>query len=104
MEVDAQQATSSTVRPTMAAAKPAKTTDSPMPVMVDEAGMRQWVHKILNGHPGGRVTDFEQWGNSFAIQFKSVMDMMSQSLRIKEDAYTKMFYGKYKSIQDAQTN
>ncbi len=46
---------------------------------------------MLNGHPGGHATSFEQWGNSYATQFKTVIDMMPQSLRIKQDACNNMF-------------
>ncbi len=64
--------------------------------------MRQWSNDMLRGHPGGRATTWEQWGNSFVKQFKGVVDTMSHSLRIKEDSYIKMFMEKEKAISDAK--
>ncbi len=55
------------------------------PCMVDEAGMKKWSNDMLKGHPAGRATTWEQLSNSLALQFKGAMDIMSQSLRIKED-------------------
>ncbi len=51
---------------------------------------------MLKGHPAGRTTNWEEWANSFASQFKCVVDTMTQSLRIKEDWYIKMFGEKEK--------
>ncbi len=65
--------------------------DSNEPNLVDEAGMRKWSNDMLKGHPGGRASTWEQWGNSFTLQLKEAMDTMSHSLRIKEDSYIKMF-------------
>ncbi len=65
--------------------------DSTEPHLVNEAGLRKWSNDKLKGHPGGRASTCEQWGNSFTLQFKGSMDTMSQSLRIKEDSYIKMF-------------
>ncbi len=59
---------------------------------------------MLKGHPGGRVTTWEQWSNSLALQFKGAMDTMFQSLRIKEDAYIKMFEGKEKALKESKGN
>ncbi len=54
--------------------------------LVDEAGMKKWSNDMLKGHPGGWSSTWEQWGNSFTLQFKGAMDTMSHSLRIKEDS------------------
>ncbi len=62
MEIDNQQVSSSTGRPTVPSAKPAKTPDLPMPVIVDVAGMKQWAHKMFSAHPGDQAADFEKWG------------------------------------------
>ncbi|MBL0686800.1 MAG: hypothetical protein JJV94_03120 [Sulfurospirillum sp.] len=75
-----------------------------LPVIIDEAGMRQWTHDMLSGHPGGQASVFEEWSNSYALHFKSVLDTMSQSLRIKEDGQTKMFAEKCQAIKDAKIN
>lgn len=69
----------------------AKSKDYILPSQADEAGKKRWKDKMLSGHPGGRATSFEQWGQSYVIQFKTVIDAMSQSLRIKEYAGTSMF-------------
>ncbi len=58
---------------------------------------------MLKGHPGGRATTWEQWGNSFANQFKGVVDAMAHSLRIKEDSYCKMFTEKEKVVKDSKS-
>ncbi len=39
-------------------------------------------------------------GNSFANQFKGVVDTMAHSLKIKEDSYIKMFAEKEKVVKD----
>ncbi len=44
--------------------------DSNDPHLVDEAGMRKWSNNMLKGHPSGRASTWEQWGNSFTLQFK----------------------------------
>ncbi len=45
-----------------------------------------------------------EWGNLFALQFKSWLDTMSQPLRIKEDSYDQMFIDKCTSIKEAKSN
>ncbi len=50
----------------------------------------------------GQASEFEQWGNSYAIQFKAVLDAMTQSLKIKEDGYNDMFVEWLKAIKDAK--
>ncbi len=98
MEVD-QPLSSSSGRPPVPQAKPAKASVPNMPVIIDEAGMKQLAHTMLSGHPGGQVMDFEQWGTSFTTQFKSVIDTMSQSLRIKEEDCNQMFFDKCNAIE-----
>ncbi len=34
--------------------------DSNEPNLVDEAGMKKWSNDMLNGHPGGRASTWEQ--------------------------------------------
>ncbi len=75
-----------------------------MPAIVTEAVMKQWAHEMLSSHPGGRASAFEEWSNSYAMQLKTVLDMMSQSLRIKLDSQTKMFAEKCQAIKDAEIN
>ncbi len=70
------------------------------PHLVDKAGMKKWSNDMLKGHLGGRASTWEQWGNSFALQFKGAMDTMSQSLRIKEDLYINMFAEKERVLRD----
>ncbi len=65
--------------------------DSNEPNLVVKAGVRKWSNDMLKGHPGGRASTSEEWGNTFTLQFKGAMDTMSNSLRIKEDSYIKMF-------------
>ncbi len=57
---------------------------------------------MLKSHPGGQATTWEQWSNSHALQFKGAMDTMSQSLRIKEDTYSKMFGDKEKALKESR--
>ncbi len=78
--------------------------DSNEPNLVDEAGMSKWSNDMLKGHPGGRASTWEQWGNSFTLQFKGAMDTMSHSLRIKEDSYIKMFAEKEKFVRESNGN
>ncbi len=59
---------------------------------------------MLKGHSGGRASEWEQWGNSFALQFKGVVDTMSQSLRIKEDSYINMFAEKERVLKESKGN
>ncbi len=72
--------------------------------MLDVTGMRKWSNDMLIGHPGGGAITWEQWNNSLALQFKWARDTMSQSLRIKEDAYAKMFEGKEKALRESKGN
>ncbi len=58
----------------------------------------------MKGHPGGRASTWEQWDNSFTIQFKGAMDTMSHSLRIKEDSYIKMFVEKERIARESKGN
>ncbi len=56
---------------------------------------------MLKGHTGGLASNWEQWSNSLDRQFSGVMDTMSQSLRIKEEAYSNMFKDKEKVLKDS---
>ncbi len=87
LETDTPQASSVQHRPPVPAPQPATPKDKE-PCMVDKAGMRKWPNDMLKSHPDGQATTWEQWSNSLALQFKGVMDTMSQSLRIKEDGYS----------------
>ncbi len=71
MEVDEPIPSTITGGLTMSAPKPDKPKDSISPSQANEAGIRQWANEMLCGHPGDRATAFEQWGNSYAIQFKA---------------------------------
>ncbi len=102
MEVDVQTPTTSSGRTPVPIA--AKANDLKLPNLADEEGMRQWTHDMLCGHPGGRATEFEQWGNSYVIQLKAVLDTMAQSLRIKEEGYNNMFTEWMKATKDAKDN
>ncbi len=99
METDAPTAPTVSVRPPVPLPTPAKDKVSNVPCLVDEAGMKTWSNMMLKGHPSGRATTWEQWGNSFSNQFKCVVDTMAQSLRIKVDSYIKMFADKEKAIE-----
>ncbi len=52
--------------------------------------------------PGCCATSFEQWDNSYARQFKTVIDMMTHALRIKEDAYSNMFNEQAKTVRETK--
>ncbi len=78
--------------------------DSNEPNLVDEAGMKKWSNDMLKGHPGGRASTWEQWGNSFTPQFKGAMDTMSHLLRIKEDFYIKMFAEKERIARESKAH
>ncbi len=78
--------------------------DSNEPNLVDESGMRKWCNDMLKGHLGGRASTWEQWVNSFTLQFKGTMDTMSHSLRIKEDSYIKMFAKKERIARKSKGN
>ncbi len=91
METDEQISSTSIRWPHVPHSTSAKPKDYIEPSLADETGMKKWSNDMLSGHPGGRVTFFEQWGNSCATQFKTVVDTMTQSLRIKEEAYSNMF-------------
>ncbi len=78
----------------------AKLKDYISPSQADEAGMRKWKDDMLCQHPGGHATSFEQWGNSYVTQSKTVIDTMTQLLRIKEDAYSNMFNERAKKITE----
>ncbi len=103
METDAPQASRVQRRPPVPPPQPAKPKDK-QPCMVDEASMKKWCNDMLKGHPDGHVTTWEQWSNSLALQFKGAMGTMSESLRIKEDAYVKMFEGKEKALKESKGN
>ncbi len=78
--------------------------DSNEPNLVNKAGLRKWSNDMLKGHPGGRASTWEQWDNSFTIQFKGAMDTISHSLRIKEDSYIKMFAEKERIARESKGN
>ncbi len=103
METDAPKASEVQRRPPVPLPQPVRPKDKE-PCMVDEASMKKWSNDMLRGHPGGRVTTWEQWSNSLALQFKGAMDTMSQSLRIREDAYANMFEGKEKALKESKGN
>ncbi len=71
MEVDEPIPSTSTGGLTMSASKHDKPKDYISPSQANEAGIRQWAHEMLCGHPGSRATAFEQLVNSYAIQFKA---------------------------------
>ncbi len=83
METDAEEAPE-VHRPPVPQPRQSRQRDSNEPNLVDEAGMRKWSNDMLKG----LASTWEQWGNSFTLQFKGAM---SHSLRIKEDSYIKMF-------------
>ncbi len=103
METDALNATEVPVRHRLPLPRPATAKELNEPCLVDEAGMKKWTSDMLKGHPGGCATTWEQWGNSFANQFKGVVDTMAQSLRIKEDSYCKMFTEKEKVVKESKS-
>ncbi len=103
METDAPKASEVQRRPPVPPPQPARPKDKE-PCMVDEAGLKKWSNDMLRGHPGGHATTWEQWSNSLALQFKGAMDTMSQLLRIKENAYSKMFEGKEKALKESKGN
>ncbi len=86
METDEPKPSTASERPCVPLPK-----DYISPSRADEAGMKLWANNILSGYPGGHATSFEQWGNSYVSQFKTVADTMIQSLRIKEEAYSNLF-------------
>ncbi len=61
--------------------------------------MKEWAHKMVSGRPGGEAADFEKWAESIAKQLKVTVETMTQSLRIKEDAYNKMFSDKCNALE-----
>ncbi len=81
---------------------PAKSKDYISPSQADEAGMRKWKDDMLSGHPSGCATSLEQWGNSYVTQFKTIIDTMTQSLRIKEDTYGNMFSELAKMVRETK--
>ncbi len=83
METDAITATEVRKPPVLSPSQP-RQRDSNEPKLVDEAGMKKWFNDMLKGHPGVRVSTWEQWGNPFTLQFKGAMDTMSHSLRIRK--------------------
>ncbi len=101
METNEQISSTSVGRPRVPLPTPAKPIDYVAPSQADKAGMRRWANDMLSGHPGGRATSFEQWGNSYVTQIKTVVDMMIQSLRIKEEAYSNMFNEHAKECTEA---
>ncbi len=66
--------------------------------------MKKWSNDMLKGHLGDRASTWEQWGNSFTLQFKGAMDTMSHSFRIKEDSYIKMFAEKQRIARESQAH
>ncbi len=40
------------------------------PNLVIEAGVKKWSNDMVMGRPGGRASTWEQWCNSFTLQFK----------------------------------
>ncbi len=70
METDSPKATEVPVRCPVPSSRLATDKERNEPCLVDEAGMKKWTTDMLKGHPGGRATTWEQWGNSFANQFK----------------------------------
>ncbi len=103
METDAVMAPD-VRRPPVSQPRQPRQCDSNEPNLVDEAGIRKWSNDMLKGHPGGRASIWEQWGNSFTLQFKVAMDTMSHSLRIKEDSYIKMFVEKESIVRESKGN
>ncbi len=91
VETDASTAPEVPARTAVPAPIAAKAKVINVPVMVEEGGLTMWSDMMLKGHPGGSATNWEQWANSFSGQFKCVIDTITQSLRIKEDSYIKMF-------------
>ncbi len=59
---------------------------------------------MLKGHPGGRASTWEHCSNSFTLQFKGAMDIMSHSLRIKEYSYIKIFAEKQRIARERTGN
>ncbi len=51
--------------------------DSNKPNIVEGAGVKKWSNDMLKGHPGGRTSTWEQWGNLFTLQFQRAMDTIS---------------------------
>ncbi len=102
IETDTPQAAAVHPRLHLPKLTPAKPNNFTMLEMADEAGVREWSNRMLSGHPGGRATKWEQWGKSFALKFKGVVDTMSHSLRIKEDSYYNMFKDKEKAVLEAK--
>ncbi len=90
METDAVAAPD-VYRPPVPQPRQSRQHDSNEPNLVDEADMRKLSNDMLKCPPGGRASTWEQWGNSFTLQFKVAMDTMSHLLRIKEHSYIKMF-------------
>ncbi len=99
METNVPKATEVPVRHLVPSPRPAKAKELNEPCLVDEANVKKWTSDMLKGHPGGRATTWEQWGNSFANQFKEVVDPMAHSLRIKEDSDCKTFAEKEKVVK-----
>ncbi len=103
MEADAVVALE-VCRPPVPQLRQSRQRNSNEPNLVDEAGVRKWSNDMLKGHPGVRSSIWEQWGNSFTLQFKGTMDTMSYSLRIKEDSYIKMFVEKERIVRESKIN
>ncbi len=85
METDATTATVP-MRPPVPPTGLSPQSGSNEPTIVNEEGMSKWTNDILKGYLGGQASSFEQWSNSFILQFKGAMNTMSHSLRIKEDS------------------
>ncbi len=96
METDATTAPEVPARTAVPLPTAAKAKMINVPVMVEEAGLTIWSDIMLNAQSGGRATNWEQWANSFSGQFKCFVDTITQSLRIKEDSYIKIFAEKEK--------
>ncbi len=104
METDAVAAPEVHRRPPVPQPHPALQKEDNEPHIVDEAGMSKWSNDMLKGHLGGRASSCEQWGNSFALQFKRAIDTMSHLLRIKEDSYVNMFADKERVLKESNEN
>ncbi len=102
METDAQPAPAVPPIPPVLKTTPARVKELNELCLLDKAGMKKWSSDMLKGHPGGRATTWEECSNSFANQFKGVVDTMAHLLRIKEVSYIKMFAEKEKVVKDSK--
>ncbi len=70
MEVDDPTPSTTSKRPPVPAPRTVRKQDLLEPVKVYDAAMKKWAHEMLSGHPGCRASEFKEWRNSYAIQFK----------------------------------